>query len=234
MKKYLSIILLLFCSCAFVYHGKGTDEDWAKSYKMSLDNIENKNWDSVELDKKVFAVFNKNYFEKDGFKSKKNSAVILSTMYNKDTASFDNLFNSIPCIIYVNKVNVSPKNKEKYIKRICEIEDIDTKNIKFLGFVNSFQLKEEMIYRFDNEYFETYDEHKNILLDKSIDFNAFDKDQMEELNKLIVEKGHKKYLKDPLTFDDMFILGIVNSIVKQSERYYQLGYKYPCFECTLK
>ena len=145
MKKYLSFILLLFCSCAFVYHGEGKDEEWANAYKISQENIEKKNWDFVEIDKESFGVFNKNYFEKDGFKSKKNSTVILSTMYNKDTASFDNLFNSIPCIIYVNKVNVSPKNKEKYIKRICEIEDIDTKNIKFLGFINSFQLNRYLL-----------------------------------------------------------------------------------------
>ncbi len=233
--------MLLFCSCAFVYHAKGTDEDWANAYKMALDNIEKKNWDLVRFDREVFLAFNKNYFEKEGFKTKNNSAIIISTMHNlspnykePDYDPFKDLINSIPCIIYVNKVNINPKNKELFYKKISSINGLEVKDFKFKGFIKPFQIKEEMIYKLDSgKIFKFYNKHKKMILDKSINYNSFNYDNIDELNKLLIEKGYNEIKNNSLDIADLTNIATILAVIEQSEKYYQLGYKYPCFECSL-
>ena len=240
MKKYLSLLMLLFCSCAFFHHASGTDEDWANAYKMALDNIENKKWDLVHFDKTCFIAFNKNYFQKEGFKLNKNSAVILSTMHNlspnyKDPnySSLDDFINSVPCIIYVNNVNVNPKKIDLLYKKISSIDNLEVKDFKFKGFINPFHLKEEMFCQLEHDIVESYHEHKKIILDKAINYEIIKKGEVEDINKILIEKGYKKYSINPLIYDDLHYLSIILAVIEQSEKYYQLGYKYPCFECSL-
>ncbi len=240
MKKYLSLLMLLLCSCAFVYHAKGTDEDWENAYKMALDNIENMKWDLVEFDRAVFIAFNKNYFEKEGFKINKNAAVIISTMHNlspnykePEYDPFKDLINSVPCIIYVNNVNVNPKKIDLFYKKISSIEKLEVKDFKFKGFIKPFYMKEDMFYQFHHDIFKTYHEHKKIIFDKSITYDTNENNEKEEINKMLIEKGYTKYKNNPLNDDDLVFIGTILAVLEGSEKYYQLGYKYPCFECSL-
>jgi len=244
MKKYFSILLLLFCSCAFVYHADGNEEKWAKAYKISKENIEKKAWDKIKLDGQYFAVFKKNYFIKEGFKSKNNSVVILSSMYNfpsdsEEKIDYDekhgNTINSIPCIIIVNNIEINTANNKDFKERISKLKIITKENnYKFLGYIKPFQLKENMFYIHDEEFAVFYNKNKDILSDKSIRTNIFKEKTTDELNKILIEKGYNRYIKEPIRSDDIIPLSIMFSIILQSEKYYQLGYKYPCFECTLK
>ena len=242
MKKYFSILLLLFCSCAFVYHGEGKDEEWTNAYKISRENIEKKAWDKIKLDGQYFAVFKKNYFIKEGFKSKNNSVVILSSMYNFPANSeemniserIDNTINSIPCIIIVNNVEININNIKEFNDRISKLIIITKENnYKFLGYIKPFQLKENMFYIYDEEFAVFYNKNKDIISDKSIRTNIFKEKTTEELNKILIEKGYNRYIKEPIRSDDIIPLSIMFSIIFQSEKYYKLGYKYPCFECSL-
>ena len=242
MKKYVSFILLLFCSCAFVYHADGNEEKWAKAYKISKENIKEKNWAKIKLDVEHYAVFKKNYFEKEGFKSKKNSVVIISSMYNFPSnseemnipQSIDNTINSIPCIIIVNNVEININNIKEFNDRISKLIIITKENnYKFLGYIKPFQLKENMFYIHDEEFAVFYNKNKDILSDKSIRTNIFKEKTTDELNKILIEKGYNRYIKEPIRSDDIIPLSIMFSIILQSEKYYQLGYKYPCFECSL-
>jgi len=239
MKKYVSFILLLFCSCAFVYHGEGKDEEWTNAYKISRENIEKKAWDKIKLDGQYFAVFKKNYFEKEGFKSKKNSVVILSSMYNfpsdsEEKINYDekhgNTINSIPCIIIVNNIEINTANNKDFKERISKLNIVaeDKNNYIFLGYIKPFKLKKDMFYKLDANFLRTYNEHKKLINDKGFKFTSSNLKNKEELDKLLKERGHE--IKDRSTLLNIYI---VKSVIDQSEKYYQLGYKYPCFECSL-
>ena len=134
----------------------------------------------------------------------------------------------------VNNINVNSKNKEKYMERIKQIKNLKMNNFKFLGYINTFQLKEEMFYKHDESFIKIYYEYKDILLDKSIDIGSFGVSRLDELNNLLIEKGYNQFKETPLTNGDYVVLNSIRIIIEQSEKYYQLGYKYPCFECTLK
>ncbi len=242
MKKYLSLLILLFCSCAFIFHGEGNEEEWANAYKISLENIEKKNWDLVALDGEYFAVFKTNIFEKEEIKLNKNSRLLITSMFNypkKGELSPEeinkSLINSIPCILIVNNIKVNPKNEKQDIIKLKSLKTVleNKNNVKFIKYLNSFLLEEDMFLKFNNDFIEIYNKNKTMILDKSINFHSYDATRLEELNIFLIEKGYSYLKENPLSENDFLGITYIRSIIEQSEKYYQLGYKYPCFECSL-
>lgn len=90
-----------------------------------------------------------------------------------------------------------------------------------------------MFCQLEHDIVESYHEHKKIILDKAINYEIIKKGEVEDINKILIEKGYKKYSINPLIYDDLHYLSIILAVIEQSEKYYQLGYKYPCFECSL-